>query len=127
MFIVISSFFYSLSLFADVILFIKDEPKPPNYLIGNDYEIYRKKTFIKMLFLFSICYIGLMFYYTWFLYDKPKYSDFKGDITLTFIGVFMVNKLLNQCFILALDKHKDFIKICNFFFIVIVYDYSCKF
>jgi len=113
LFIVISLLFSSLSFFADDILFIKDGPKPPSYLIGKDYEIYRKKTFVKSLILFSIIYILLVYYFTRILFDKPKYSEFKSDILVLFFGVYFINKILNICYISALDKHKDFVKFCN--------------
>ncbi|MNQ29864.1 hypothetical protein D3C85_431880 [compost metagenome] len=126
-FIVIASIATLFSLFADTLFFTKNESKP-TVLGEDDYEIYRKKQLKYWIIVFSLFYIGAVYYYVWFMFDKPKFSEFKSDISFSFCMILWLNISLNRCYNYAKEKHKEIVKFCNIFllglYVIIGFNFS---
>lgn len=127
MLIIITSFVYLLIAILQFCIWIHEE-LIPNSLTGNNYDLYshlldgnnkliRKKKFKKWLIFFIILYLFMVFYFVWSRFDKQNIFEFGFNVTLTILGILLLNIFLNKCYFLILDNYKFLIKFCNTFLI----------
>ncbi|QIH37868.1 hypothetical protein G7A72_03210 [Flavobacterium sp. Sr18] len=113
MFLVTAFSFYPIAWFADILFFIKDEPKATEYLDVEKYEKYRQSELNTSMFLFSFYYVLLVYYYLYFINDKSNFSKIETSAVTSFFAFYLLNVYLNRCFFYAKEKHKKIIKGCN--------------
>lgn len=124
MFLVIAFSYHTIGWFADVLFFVKGEPKPTEYLSSEDYEKYRKKKLIYWTIFFFVSYVFSVLYLLYIKDDKLKSTQLNGLVVMSYLMVFILNRSLSNCYYYAKDIHKELFKgwlLFILYFILVLY------